>query len=268
MMRCQKTHADDIPALSRLWTQAFGDTDEEIARFFREAFPHAIGFAARDGETLAGMCFALPQQVVCGEAVYSSAYLYAVATDAAYRGQGVCRALLAFAEKELKKRGIQCLTLVPADEGLAAMYEKMGFSGPLRRERESAAPSSAGQAQPVTPIEYAGLRETALWDIAHVRYDKAQLEYAMAGGKFYCLMAGYAMGCAAVKDGKDGVQAVVCELLPGTEGLGALAEKRGAGKYEVVSSLPGEDGETWCMLKWLGKPDPAFEPVYMGFSLE
>ena len=87
--------------------------------------------------------------------------------------------------------------------------------------------------------DYAGLRETAMWDIPHVRYDKAQLEYAMAGGKFYCLMAGYAMGCAAVKDGKDGVQAVVCELLPGTEGLGALAEKRGAGKYEVVSSLPG-----------------------------
>lgn len=76
------------------------------------------------------------------------------------------------------------------------------------------------------------------------------------------------MGCAAVKDGKDGVQAVVCELLPGTEGLGALAEKRGAGKYEVVSSLPGEDGETWCMLKWLGRACPELEPVYMGFSLE
>ena len=116
--------------------------------------------------------------------------------------------------------------------------------------------------------DYAGLRETALWDIPHVRYDRAQLEYAMAGGKFYCLMAGYAMGCAAVKDGKDGVQAVVCELLPGTEGLGALAEKRGAGKYDVVSSLPGEDGETWCMLKWLGRAYPELEPVYMGFSLE
>ena len=116
--------------------------------------------------------------------------------------------------------------------------------------------------------DYAGLRETALWDIAHVRYDKAQLEYAMAGGKFYCLMAGYAMGCAAVKDGKDGVQAVVCELLPGAEALGALAEKRGAGKYETFSSLPGEDGETWCMLKWLGRAYPELEPVYMGFSLE
>lgn len=131
-MRCQKTHEGDIPALSRLWKQAFGDTDEEIARFFREAYPHASGFAARDGETLVGMCFALPQQLACGEDTYSAAYLYAVATDERWRGQGVCRTLLAFAEKELKKRGTDCLMLVPADEGLAAMYEKLGFSGALR----------------------------------------------------------------------------------------------------------------------------------------
>ena len=142
-MRCQKTHEGDIPALSRLWKQAFGDTDEEIARFFREAYPHASGFAARDGETLVGMCFALPQQLACGEDTCSAAYLYAVATDEHWRGQGVCRTLLAFAEKELKKRGTDCLMLVPADEGLAAMYEKLGFSGALRRESEAAAPSAA-----------------------------------------------------------------------------------------------------------------------------
>ena len=136
-MRCQKTHEGDIPALSRLWKQAFGDTDEEIARFFREAYPHASGFAARDGETLVGMCFALPQQLACGEDTCSAAYLYAVATDEHWRGQGVCRTLLAFAEKELKKRGTDCLMLVPADEGLAAMYEKLGFSGALRRESRS-----------------------------------------------------------------------------------------------------------------------------------
>ena len=35
-MRYQKTHSDDIPELTRLWKQAFGDSDEDIARFFRE----------------------------------------------------------------------------------------------------------------------------------------------------------------------------------------------------------------------------------------
>ena len=68
-MRYQKTHSDDIPELTRLWKQAFGDSDEDIARFFRDLFPAATGFAARDGERLAAMCFALPQQLSCGDTV-------------------------------------------------------------------------------------------------------------------------------------------------------------------------------------------------------
>ena len=31
-MRYQKTHSDDIPELTRLWKQAFGDSDEDIDR--------------------------------------------------------------------------------------------------------------------------------------------------------------------------------------------------------------------------------------------
>ena len=93
-----------------------------LIHIFRDLFPAATGLAARDGERLAAMCFALPQQLSCGDTVLSAAYLYAVATDEGYRGQGLCRALLAFAEKELKKRGADAVLLVPADEGLAAMY--------------------------------------------------------------------------------------------------------------------------------------------------
>ncbi|MFQ8766002.1 MAG: hypothetical protein ACLR8U_05455 [Oscillospiraceae bacterium] len=125
-----------------------------------------------------------------------------------------------------------------------------------------------GQATEIGVQDYAGLRETALWDISHVRYDKAQLEYAVSGGKFYCLMAGYSMGCAAVKAGENGARAFVYELLPDRKILGALAEKLGAGQYEVQTAQDGQDGETWCMLKWLDKEYPEFEPVYMGFALE
>ena len=146
-MRYQKTHSDDIPELTRLWKQAFGDSDEDIARFFRDLFPAATGFAARDGEKIAAMCFALPQQLSCGDTVLSAAYLYAVATDEGYRGQGLCRALLAFAEKELKKRGADAVLLVPADEGLAAMYERLGYRGPARIRKPSEAKEALGAAE-------------------------------------------------------------------------------------------------------------------------
>ena len=72
-MRYQKTHSDDIPELTRLWKQAFGDSDEDIACFFRDLFPAATGFAARDGEKIAAMCFALPQQLSCGDTACAKA---------------------------------------------------------------------------------------------------------------------------------------------------------------------------------------------------
>ena len=186
------------------------------------------------------MCFALPQQLACGEDTCSAAYLYAVATDEHWRGQGVCRTLLAFAEKELKKRGTDCLMLVPADEGLAAMYEKLGFSGALRRESEAAAPSAAGQAEQVTPIEYAGLRETLLWDVPHVRYSKAS-------------------GCAAVRKLPDG-SARVDELLPDNRMLPALAQAVGAARYRLPQA-------PYAMCKWLTARPAGWENILLGFDL-
>ena len=159
------------------------------------------------------------------------------------------------------------LMLAALTPELGAMYEKLGFSGGRAAYAPQVLPLPAGRAEVVTATAYAGLRETALWDISHVRYGKAQLEYAVSDGTFYCLMAGYNMGCAAAKTGTDGKKAFIYEMLPGKETLPALAEKLGTGEYEVLDAQDSASGETWCMLKWLDTPYPEFEPVYMGFSL-
>lgn len=257
-MRYQKTHTDDILELTRLWKQAFGDTDEDIARFFRELFPAATGFAARDGEKIAAMCFALPQQLSCEESVLSGAYLYAVATDEAYRGQGLCRALLAFAEKELKKRGTDAVLLVPADEGLAAMYEGLGYTGPARVRKPSQAKQALGAADPVSPVEYAGLRETLLWDVPHVRYTKQLLEYEAGGAALYALRLGAMPGCAAAARTEDGTIRVD-ELLPDARFLPALAQALGTGTYLLPQ-------EPYAMCKWLTEKPAGWEKLYLAFD--
>ena len=204
-MRTRKTGREDIPALKALWQEAFGDEQQDIDLFFETVYPNATGFCAEDGGELVSMLFALPQTIVKEEKQLKCAYLYAVATKKDRQGEGLCSALLAYAEKELRKRYVEALLLSPASERLADFYAERGFTrqtGAKKTLLDCAQPT--GQATEIGVQDYAGLRETALWDIPHVRYDRAQLEYAMAGGKFYCLMAGYAMGCAAVKDGKDG----------------------------------------------------------------
>ena len=59
-MRYQKTHSDDIPELTRLWKQAFGDTDAEIDSFFKTVYPEATGFCAEEDGAVIAMLFALP----------------------------------------------------------------------------------------------------------------------------------------------------------------------------------------------------------------
>ena len=175
-MRTRKTGPDDIPALKALWKQAFGDTDAEIDSFFKTVYPEATGFCAEEDGAVIAMLFALPLTLAHGEEMQKAAYLYAVATDEAFRGRGVCRALMEFAERTLRKRYVSCLLLVPETEKLASYYETMGY---VRQDSCTAqtlhTDAPQGAAAVVTPQEYAGLRETALWDIPHVRYDKAQL---------------------------------------------------------------------------------------------
>lgn len=260
-MRTRKTHPEDLPALKALWQEAFEDSAAEIDQFFETLYPSAVGFCAEEDGEIRSMLFALPQSIVKEEKQVKSAYLYAVATAKQHRGQGFCRALLAYAEKELRKRYFEALMLSPATKKLAGFYASLGYQLQADAEKTVSCPQAAsGEASPASAQDYAGLRETLLWDVAHVRFDKAQLEYAMAGAQSYCLMAGYDMGCAIAMPRGENVPARVRELLPSERLLPALAEKLGCGEYALVKPA--------AMLKWLGQPYPALEPVYLGLALD
>ena len=103
-MRLRKTNLDDLPQLKALWALGFGDTEQEIEAFFAISYPVATGFCAEEDGRLIAAAYALPQELAWGERTAKAAYLYAVTTHPDFRKQGVCRKLLAFAEKELKKR--------------------------------------------------------------------------------------------------------------------------------------------------------------------
>ena len=261
-MRTRKTGREDIPALKALWQEAFGDEQQDIDLFFETVYPNATGFCAEDGGELVSMLFALPQTIVKEEKQFKCAYLYAVATKKDRQGEGLCSALLAYAEKELRKRYFEALLLSPASERLADFYAERGFTrqtGAKKTLLDCAQPT--GQATEIGVQDYAGLRETMLFDVPHVRYPKAMLDYEAARAKLYRLELGYDLGCAAVSV-QDGT-AVVEELLPDLRMLPALAAEVHAERYLVRT--PGHDGLS-CMAKWLDKA--AFGPVWLAFPFD
>lgn len=109
--------------LRRLWKQAFGDTDAFLNSFFTFGFsPDRCRQITVDGNVVAALYW-----FDCSFQGKKIAYLYAVATDEAYRGRGLCSTLMKDTHRHLKSLGYAGALLVPGSESLFCFYEKLGY---------------------------------------------------------------------------------------------------------------------------------------------
>ena len=124
-MIIEQGRVEDIPRLTDLWQEAFGDSREFIGKFFRTGFAPERSAVADGG---AGALYWFD----CLWKGKKIAYIYAVATQKKSRGKGICGKLMAYTHQVLKDRGYAGAILVPADENLSQMYGKMGYI-PLKK---------------------------------------------------------------------------------------------------------------------------------------
>lgn len=111
-------------ALRELWKAAFGDEDAFLDGFFSTAFsPSRCRRIEEAGCILAALYWF---DVTCDGK--KMAYIYAVATDPAHRGRGLCRRLMEDAKAVLQAQGYAGILLVPCEPGLVCMYAKLGYS--------------------------------------------------------------------------------------------------------------------------------------------
>lgn len=114
---------EQIPQLRKLWKEAFADTDDFLDAFFNLGFcPNRCRCIVENGQVLSAVYWF---EVTCADSRY--AYLYAVATAAASRGQGLFSMLLEDTRQLLTAEGFDGILLVPQTEALGQMYEKSGF---------------------------------------------------------------------------------------------------------------------------------------------
>ena len=109
--------------LRQLWKQAFGDTDAYLDSFFAFGYaPDRCRQISIDGKVAAALYW-----FDCEFSGKKIAYLYAIATDEAYRNRGLCRRLMEDTHRHLKALGYAGALLVPANPGLFDFYKKMGY---------------------------------------------------------------------------------------------------------------------------------------------
>lgn len=268
----------DLDALHRIWTVCFGDGADYQNFFFRQAFQPEKTLIWDQGGQIGSMLFLLDGTVWSRGREYSAAYIYAAGTLPEFRSQGHMGALIHAAQELCRARGIACLTLVPAEEGLFRYYGRFGFR-PYFHTRLSRVCGS-GEAQgavawcsepPLYELEQ--LRREAVRRSGGLMWNGPQFEYAVrehlfTGGQLFFNADGYALyhpdsACCRVDEQIT---------LPGRR----LAFERAflsavpAHEYRIAASDgPGED-QVRGMLLPLGEPPEVFDwdgQPYIGLTL-
>lgn len=150
---------EEIPALRTLWKEAFGDTDAFLDSFYNLAFATDRCCVAVQEGAVVSAAYWFP--CTCRE--MQIAYVYAVATREASRGQGLGQGLLNWMKETLEQQGLGALLLVPASRELVRFYAKLGYlpCSPQGRIKASAA-GPVVPLKPVSPRRYGQLRQSML----------------------------------------------------------------------------------------------------------
>lgn len=236
--------------LRRLWQQAFGDTEAYLDAFWQTAFsPDRCRCLVTENRLAAALYW-----LDCACRGQKLAYLYAVATDGAFRGRGLCHRLMADTHAHLAAKGYAGAVLVPGSEALFRLYEDMGYR-PFGGIREFTAAQSgpAADLRQIAPGEYADLRKTFLPE-GSVLQEGPTLTFLQTQVSFY---AGDGAVLAAALDGDH---AFIPEL------LGSVPAERIAaalGVKTVTCRTPG-DAPFGMYLPLENAPPPA----YFGFALD
>lgn len=149
-----------IPSLRNLWKKAFGDTDEFLDIFFSTAYaPDRCRCVAENGAVQSVLYW-----FDCELDGKKLAYIYAVATDPACRGRGLCRMVMEDTMEVLRDRGYAGAALLPQEEWLIQMYAGMGFEPCTKVTEKWVRAGEAISARKIDAAEYAALRREFLPD--------------------------------------------------------------------------------------------------------
>lgn len=263
-----------LPQLQELWKEAFGDNDAFLDCFYSTAFDKSRCRVA----TVKGTD-SIPAAVLywfdCTLGDQRIAYVYAVATSKAYRGNGACHLLLEDTHKHLKALGYSSVILVPGNEALVHLYEGVEYELCTKRSRiECAGMDMEIEIREIEKDEYSTLRRQFLPTNAVVQ-ENENLDFLATQAKFY-------IGSKLQNTTDETCSSSACESyaflltastensnLYGIELLGDASLAPGIvhalGCKDGTFFTPGKD-EPFAM--WHALAEDAVEPNYLGFAFD
>ena len=256
-MTIDKPADRQISQLRDLWREAFGDSGEFLDAFFHTAYSPERSLCVLDGSKVAAAVYWFDCELQ-GKKI---AYLYALATAIAYRGQGIGHRLMDEVNSRLLQQDYEAVILVPGTEKLVAFYETMGYSScaPMAEFVCTGAPDEV-HLRRVTPEEYARQRREffSLLEPAGVIQEGENLAFLAAQAELYIgqnfLLAAYGQGDTLV-----GI-----EFLGETQMAPGIVQALG---YAKGSFRTRGQGRNFAMYRPLRESAPS-APAYFGLAFD
>ena len=182
----------DLPRLTALWQECFGDSPAYIENFYRHSFERIyIPIIEHEGLPV-GMVHLLPCTHSEKGVRKGALYAYAVGMTGSLRGSGLMRSLLSRVLRECEARGI-LLVLAPQNEKLFDYYASYGltpqysqYRGIVTREMLLAkGASGAGfSVREISDDGYFLARESCYRMLSYVSFDAPSVAYALDENRF------------------------------------------------------------------------------------
>lgn len=238
--------AEDVGALSMLWSETFGDSQWLVGRFFELLPSMGTGFAAKSGNELVGGAYLLEARLYRKhEHPLRVGYIYAVAVEPEARSVGIGAELVRTCKRHAWEIGYDIVCTLPSEPSLYNWYSAVGGfepNGGVRYE-EIEAKAYELEIHELHADEYGFRRSDILRGSNYVNLLYGWLLFQqdickeLGGGYFSC---GDAIACVYV----EGDTLLVKEVLGETpEFIPALCAKLGAKK--AIARRAAIEGEPY-----------------------
>ena len=140
---------EQIPEMRALWQNVFGENPDFLDQFFMRVFVPDNTLVWMENGRVVSSLYILPYSIPNGDETLRAAYLYALATEPAWRGRKIMSRLIEASFDLCTVRGYALSMLVPAKNSLFGFYRSLGFEEyyervSIEKTREELAALGAG----------------------------------------------------------------------------------------------------------------------------
>lgn len=274
----------DLPQLTALWQEAFGDSPEEAGFYLERRHRHENMLVDESAGQIHGMMSMLPLELLTPQKTLKARYVFAVATKKEYRGQGVSTRLIEEAHRSMQAAGIDASLLVPANPSLFEYYGKRGYQTAFSideamiQAQDIKEPEDSSRIEPCSVEEYLQARDAfyrgsrlyARWDAEALRFAN---QYESAGLHVMLRMrigARQAVAACVDRGTHHRVSELACDTSIWPEAMALIHRRLQAGRYLLrmqAGSLPSGSTRPFGMVHWFSKPAArGGAPAHLAFA--